>query len=210
MPLAVDDLIVMRTPQRLAAVDFQTGKRLWQVDQPDQPSAPATPSQTADSRSSAAAALNQRLWLDKTYGSLSSDGHAVFVLEGFGVLPGPNDNRTALAQRFQNGMNAGSPYNVLSAYELRSRQGKRIWSVSAFGEDAAPPERPFFLGPPLPLDGQLYSLVEIRGEIRLVVLSPSNGKLLWSQSLALVQPERSRSRCYVGPAGSAPRLPTGS
>ena len=90
----------------------------------------------------------------------------------------------------QNGMNTGSPYNVLSAYELRSRQGKRIWSVSAFGEDAAPSERPFFLGPPLPLDGQLYSLVEIRGEIRLVVLSPSNGKLLWSQSLALVQPER--------------------
>ena len=53
MPLAVDDIVVMRTPQRLAAVDFKTGKRIWQVDQPAPASGAATPAGADDSRSSA-------------------------------------------------------------------------------------------------------------------------------------------------------------
>ena len=29
-PLAVDDVIVMRSPRRLIGVDFETGKRIWE------------------------------------------------------------------------------------------------------------------------------------------------------------------------------------
>jgi tetratricopeptide (TPR) repeat protein len=48
-PLAVDDTVVMRTTQRLVAVDFKTGKRLWQVDQPAPQSGAATPAGSDDS-----------------------------------------------------------------------------------------------------------------------------------------------------------------
>ena len=37
----------------------------------------------------------------------------------------------------------------------------------------------FFLGPPLPLMGQLYVLAEIKEEVRLEVLDGASGKLRW-------------------------------
>ena len=45
----------------------------------------------------------------------------------------------------------------------------------------------FFLGPPLPLTGQLYVLAEAKGEIRLLALDAGSGDLLWSQQLAVVE-----------------------
>ena len=45
----------------------------------------------------------------------------------------------------------------------------------------------FFLGPPLPLMGQLYALGETNGEIRLLALEADTGKLLWSQQLAAAE-----------------------
>jgi outer membrane protein assembly factor BamB len=41
----------------------------------------------------------------------------------------------------------------------------------------------FFLGPPLPLDGQLFGVVETQQEIRLVCLSAVDGRLRWTQAL---------------------------
>ncbi|QDU92398.1 outer membrane protein assembly factor BamB family protein [Lignipirellula cremea] len=181
LPLAIDKTIVMRTPQRLAAVDIQTGKLIWAADLPDSPSVLASSSQTAKPFSAPSARLAQRMWHDKTFGSLSSDGNAVFALDGFGMLPGPNEDRNGLA---------GRPYNALSAYKLQSTSGNQIWSINMLGDDPARSERPFFLGSPLPLDGELYCLVEVRDEIRLIVLNPDDGKLLWSQQLALADPKR--------------------
>ena len=106
------------------------------------------------------------------------------------MLPGPNENRNGPAGRFPNTANTGDPYNVLSAYELRGTSGNRIWSINMLGDDSAHSGRPFFLGAPLPLAGELYCLIEIRDEIRLIVLDPDDGKLLWSQSLALAKPNR--------------------
>ena len=93
------------------------------------------------------------------YGSLSSDGHAVFVLEGIGALPQTQEDSRCLASSgYRDATNSVRPYNVLSAYELRSRQGKRIWSVGGVGDDAKPPlDQLVFLGPPLPLEGSYTS-----------------------------------------------------
>ncbi len=45
----------------------------------------------------------------------------------------------------------------------------------------------FFLGPPLPLRGQLYVMAEVKDEMRLLALDATTGKLLWSQQLAMVE-----------------------
>ena len=45
----------------------------------------------------------------------------------------------------------------------------------------------FFLGPPLPLRGQLYVLAEVNDEIQLLALDADKGKLVWSQQLAVVE-----------------------
>lgn len=50
----------------------------------------------------------------------------------------------------------------------------------------------FFLGPPLPFENELYTLVEINGETHLVVLEPQTGKVLWQQQLVASQMEISQ------------------
>ena len=189
-PLAVDDIVVMRTTQRLVAVDFKTGKRLWQVDQPAQASGAATPAGSDDSLSSYWAMLKKRSWLDMSYGSISSDGRAVFVLERSGAPSKTQDEALARQQRLSRPTDNVRPYNVLSAYELLSRPGQRLWSVGGVGDAKPPLDQLVFLGPPLPLDGQLYVIAEIVDAIHLVAFSPRSGELLWSQQLALIPPDR--------------------
>ena len=85
-PLAVGDVIVMRTPRRVMGVDFETGKRIWEFpwfEAPDEgvlqndrirPQQQALDPRTVE--------LNQRMWDDSPYGQMSSDGKQVFVLWG--------------------------------------------------------------------------------------------------------------------------------
>lgn len=190
-PLAVDDIVVMRTPQRLAAVDFKTGKRLWQVDQPALEFAAATPDGAEDSPASYWTVLEQRLWLDRSYGSISSDGRAVFVLERRGAFSTKTQEEVPpFQQRLSRRTDSVRPYNVLSAYELRSRQGQRIWSIGGVSDAKFPLDQLVFLGPPLPLDGKLYAIAEIVDAIHLVVFGTETGELLWSQQLALISSDR--------------------
>ena len=79
--------------------------------------------------------------------------------------------------------------NRLAARELRT-QGKLKWEVGGVtGEDEPKLAGAFFLGPPLPLLGNLYALAEMKGqEIRLVVplgrnRRRSNGRSNWRWSI---------------------------
>ena len=81
---------------------------------------------------------------------------------------------------------APKPYNRLVSLDLKT-QGSLQWIVGGVdGEDEPRLAGAFFLGPPLPLNGQLYVLAEVKGEISLVVLDANNGQLSWSQQLAHV------------------------
>ena len=74
--------------------------------------------------------------------------------------------------------------NRLAAFEVQS--GKLIWFRG--GPEDHELADAFFLGPPLPLRGQLYVIAEIKDEIRLLALDPTaHGQLLWSQQLAMVE-----------------------
>ena len=127
---------------------------------------------------------------DAAYGTLSSDGRYVFSLEEVshsgGLFPGGRGGpRIAFGNLPQpvNGRHAR-----LAAYDLRA-EGKLKWHIgSGFGPVPLRPDT-VFLGPPLPLHGQLFVLVETSGEIRLLALEAESGSLLWSQALALVDRE---------------------
>ncbi len=192
-PLAVGDVVVMRTAFALQAVDFRNGKLVWKYPTADdsfEQFLKAGNGQTGTTAQQLFAGLDQRMWEDATYGTLSSDGAQVYFIEDL-TLAGLNANAlmTVLpnGQRRTNANARGT--NRLAARELRT-QGKLKWEVGGLtGEDEPKLAGAFFLGPPLPLLGRLYALAEIKGqEIRLLALSAATGALEWSQQLAVVDP----------------------
>lgn len=202
-PLAVGDVVLMRTATNLQAVNFETGKLVW--------TARSIADRSLDQLGGGAGrggsqfggpsllqtGLDQRMWDDAIFGNITSDGQQVFLIEDL-PLPGgvtnqfPGQVGFARARVFMpNGrLAAGLPRstNRLTARELKT-EGKLKWEVGgSSGEDEPKLAGAFFLGPPLPLLGRLYALAEMKGqEIRLVVLSAKTGRLEWSQQLAMVE-----------------------
>ena len=87
------------------------------------------------------------------------------------------------------GRSAGNhgPCNRLSAIDIH--KGSLVWEIGGAASGAHPLRQAgsIFLGPPLPLRGQLYVLAEVNDEIRLLALDADTGSTLWSQQLAVVQ-----------------------
>jgi outer membrane protein assembly factor BamB/tetratricopeptide (TPR) repeat protein len=193
-PLAVGETILMRTPERVVAVDFQSGKIVWQVEtRPTEIGFSGVRSRDRGvggnqilgvPRGAAAitTALNEQVWLDKTLGTMSSDGDRLFLLEEFNFS---NELRYIDSQGRKR-ISPGSQYNVLRGRSVSKAEGKLLWSLG--GPHDADPEmqKAFFLGPPLPLDGRLYQLAEVEDEVRLLVLDAATGKKLWQQQLAVI------------------------
>ena len=188
-PLAVADVVLMRTTNGLLAVDFVTGKRIWAADNLQGRDEAQHGGPRNVMQQQADASLGERLWENATLGTLASDGQYVFMVEDpksdgfstdqqrvvvrqFGVWRGPIDQAT----------------NQLAAYELRT-QGKVVWKVGGSDKrdfDIEPKlAGVYFLGAPLPLDGLLYVLAERPKDqaVYLVVLDAKTGKLQWQQQL---------------------------
>lgn len=185
-PLVVDDVVLMRTTSNLLAVDLITGKRLWNVPSDDSIEA------LLDVRGGAAAntpqleaGLEQRIWNDATYGTLSSDGANVYSIEDLNPF---NGTVTTIPGRAVIMQETSGPqvYNRLTAHDIET--GKLIWELGGPGGEAELElANTYFLGPPLPMAGQLYCLAETAGEIQLLALSARTGKLEWSQQLAMLE-----------------------
>ncbi len=187
-PLAVGDVVLTRSPERLYALNLQTGKRVWEYpwwdlsDQSSPYAAGDTPrNQGIDERK---LQLKQRLWYDAAYGQMSSDGEAVFLIDDLRNTLPATSRWTLMGGR--PGLTPQQATNQLVALELRT-EGKTRWMVGGeTGLDEPKLAGAFFLGSPLPLFGQLYVLAEIKGEIRLVVVDAQTGRQEWSQQIAQV------------------------
>jgi outer membrane protein assembly factor BamB/tetratricopeptide (TPR) repeat protein len=130
-------------------------------------------------------------------GTLSSDGRRVYAIDDVALPPPPvllqeqpgvHRPLGPLGERLR--------YNRLLALDVLT--GKPAWER---GGEAPPPVRKpkpgaapeddllgcYFLGPPLPVSGRLYVLVEKQGEVMLTCLDPVGGGFLWSQPLASVR-----------------------
>ena len=202
-PLAVDNLVLTRTPTGLLAVDLKTGKRLWNVNDPiDLNDAegnwvpPRGRIVTADHLR--LLRLDRRAWENVARGTLSSDNSSVFAVSRETTRElGEVDNSPT------NAAEPTGPFEVLSAYDIRS--GKRRWSVGGkTGGDESRLASVSFLGPPLPLNGELFAIAEVQGEVRLVVLEATTGAMRWWQHLAQVGhlTDESLERRYFGASPS--------
>ncbi|HEX4590435.1 MAG TPA: PQQ-binding-like beta-propeller repeat protein, partial [Gemmataceae bacterium] len=126
---------------------------------------------------------------NSTVGTLSHDGQRVYIIDDLAVPPHPSMTQMNFGGHISYGAFADQVnYNALRAIDIDS--GKLLWSIGRVNrtptKDKDDPAKEkiagmeftdtFFLGPPLPLAGKLYVLVEKSTELRLVCLDP--GKLV--------------------------------
>lgn len=191
-PLAIGDVVLMRTPERLLAIDFETGKRVWEYPWWSASSDDISLTNRSNSGGEELAARRekrfQRLWQDAPYGQLSSDGESVYMLDELQpATPMGGTFRPGIGGMRFRSQDSPKSNNQLVALDL-ARQGSLRWMVGAeTGLDEPKLAGAFFLGPPLPLSGHLYVLVELGEDILLVVLDSATGKQEWSQQLGHVE-----------------------
>ncbi len=180
-PIVVGDVVLVRTLSQLRAFRLSTGEPLWHsalVDAELSEFLAETPrGRSARSmRPELGHWLNHRLWDDLGSGSLSSDGELVFSLQerGGGLMLPP--------QMARRGMFLPQEFNKLIAVEVRT--GRLRWEAGGpRGDHELSGAGAFILGPPLPWRGRLWVLTDDGAEIRLNVLDPRDGRLLWTLAL---------------------------
>ena len=188
IPLKVGDQLLMRTTEYLVGVDYRTGKRVWlhpwsKSSEEDETNdrlanarvANARMGNTTGKQSQFNELLKQRVWNDLPYGQVTSDGERVYVLEGLRKVNPPVNMMFGRAVMPSSG-------NSLVALELES-EGILKWFQGVRAGPESPLANAFFLGPPLPLEGRLYVMCELAGDIFLICLDPPTGRELWRQQL---------------------------
>lgn len=149
-PLAVGDVVLLRTVTKLVAVDINTGKRLWESEAEDPFESFVGPKNGLASNPSSHAqaaqlqpALQVRLWGDATFGTLSSDGDRVYAIEGLGIANTTSGYRTIRVALPGGGMRTervGPPtYNRLAARDVET--GELLWEVGGPDQDAVDLEK---------------------------------------------------------------------
>lgn len=184
-PLRVGNQILMRATDRLRGIDHRTGKRVWEYPwftTSDTPEEEETVEDLAGAQEDPSDLLIQRVWNDVPYGQITSDGQRVFMLHDLSrvqsVVISPLMGIRASMPRSSLG-------NTLVALELAT-EGKLLWRLGQGDAQGSPLSDAFFLGAPLPLDGRLYAIVEMSGDISLACIDPQSGELLWLQQLVAI------------------------
>jgi outer membrane protein assembly factor BamB len=138
---------------------------------------------------SATRGLEQRVWEDVSWGAISTTGDLVFAVDDW---------------RRQE---ARSPQaNCLSAYDVQN--GKLIWQVGTTSTKTTEALRDGrFLTPPLPLDDQLYCLVEFPNGHEVVMLN-TRGRVIrrWSLEIGENAQPRSVERRVIEPPANISRI----
>lgn len=194
-PLFVGDKVVFRSWSGVQQIDARTGRTAWHSPFPL-----SMEGQLADfnrryqlerwfNTYRGNAPLNQQgrrslLYENSVLGSLSSDGRRVYAVEDLALPPHPyqmymQDN--GMKQLFST-LKDAIYYNSLRALDLET--GKVLWELGGRFK-ANPPELAgsYFLGPPLPLSGRLWTIAQHTQELRLLCLDPIEGTILWSQPI---------------------------
>ncbi|MFP6602137.1 MAG: PQQ-binding-like beta-propeller repeat protein, partial [Pirellulaceae bacterium] len=187
-PLVVNETILFRTPTELVAVARKTGEMLWKAPFDDalrhlvrHNKQPLDEAQ----QQSLTRGLQRRLWNNPTFGTMSSDSHQVYSVEGLGFGDVQIQQRLVIMTDGTQRLDPGylKSYNTLVAYDLES--GKALWEVGgAQNRLANPLAGYFFLGPPLPFGGRLYVIGLENQQTRLLELDAKNGAVVWQITLA--------------------------
>lgn len=211
-PLIVKGIAIVRTLNRVRAIEASTGEIIWEtftedpsfVEQFDLGSIRAVNARTPNTDITSPMNRFQESFLlnrtrtDRTTGTLSCDGELVYYIEGCGV---PDQTLNAVQRR--TGQSRINEFNRLCAVDLET--GLLRWEIGGpRNEFSLPSAGRFFLGPPTPVEGELFALVEEDAAIRLIGLDRSTGEELWAQSIS--QPHAGVS--YEGLRRVAGDMPT--
>ncbi|HVT27217.1 MAG TPA: PQQ-binding-like beta-propeller repeat protein, partial [Lacipirellulaceae bacterium] len=186
-PIAVGDVVVMRTPNNIVALDWRTGKRIWETreevePQPDTGESEPTPGIDREQLATQGKPLEERIWDDALSASLASDGKRVFVVRDISIVPDEDALANMQPQMMaRNGIENITTTNELAAFDVDT-QGKLAWELDG-SRNIGKLSGAFFLGAPLAIDNTLYVMAEIRNALYLVALDPATGHVQWRQQL---------------------------
>jgi outer membrane protein assembly factor BamB len=191
-PLVTKDRVLFRTQSRVRCVDIATGQVAWETFTDDPAFAdlfdldasqalsirlPREPIWSPMNRFQHAL-IKQRTQVDRTSGTLTTDGERVYFVTESGVP----DRMIALAQR-ESVRASPLRWNTLCAADLET--GEVVWELGGpHGERELAFGGSFFLGAPISVDGVLYGLAEEDASVRLVCLDPATGERKWWQTIA--------------------------
>lgn len=173
-PLAVGDLVFVRTLRGFATFDLRTGESRWSYPADDD----------------ATAGLDCALFGGPPEGTFSADDECVYLLQD--SLPGEDAGR--------DGENVLSAHEHFLGREGKLRW----LAGGSDGGAEPRLAGVYFQGPPLAYHSRLYVLAESKGALNLVVLDRSTGRMEWMQELALAEKRigRGPQRMLLGAAPS--------
>ncbi len=180
----VDDLVMMKTTDNAVfARDFETGRLKWRFYFHN---APVDLNNgflngSGNNSDSVSMELKNRVWGSSAFGNFSCDSQRFYFVS---TTDEQLINSNAI---FNFARPFASSTNYLEGVGL-AKEGSILWRIGGENGNAEPKlAGAYFLGPPLAFQDQLYTLLEINGETRLVVLDPETGKLIWQQQLLQTQ-----------------------
>ncbi len=174
----VGDLVLTKTTDAsLLAIDFETGVIKWPLYFHNAPvQLTNLPYAAANGNAALSNELQNRVWGSSAFGKFSCDEQRLYLVSQ------PNDQLLNAESMFRANTSA-TDTNFLEGASLEA-EGAIVWRVGGSdGVDEPQLADAYFLGPPLPYEGDLYCLADFKGETKLVVLDASTGHLLWKQQL---------------------------
>lgn len=187
-PVAWNGVVYFRNFRETVALELETGRVLWNAR--GATSLESEFEQAYPRFFGAIASLPgvQSTFVGNTlHGAIGTDGERVYQIDELVLNPAAYPGRVGANGAAIDPVERGR--NRLVALEIGG--GKVAWSLGGSASDKGPRSAAladtFFLGPPLAVEGDLFVLGERRSEIRLFCLDPVEGKLRWSQVIALAQ-----------------------
>ncbi len=175
----VGDLVLTKTTDAsLLAIDLETGVIKWPLYFHNAP-VQLTNLPYADAGNNAALSdeLQTRVWGSSAFGKFSCDSRRLYLVS-------EASNHALNSDEIFRVDDSSQDSNFLEGASIPA-QGAIEWRVGGgSGVDEPQLAGAYFLGPPLPYEGELYCLIDIKGETKLVVLEAATGKLRWKQQLA--------------------------
>lgn len=174
----INDLVLTKTTDAsLLAIDFNTGNVKWPFYFHAAPVPLTNTPYAGSSGGPVSDDLQRRVWGSSAFGKFSCDTQRFFYVSE------ATDELLSTDRLLAGGSTSSEDSNYLEGVSIAA-EGAILWRVGGeTGEDEPSLAGSYFLGPPLPYQGDLYALVDIKGETKLVVLDAATGRLQWMQQL---------------------------
>lgn len=196
-PVAAGDQVIIRAEDRLVAIHWETGKRLWET-RPASKTESGQPENEWDGLEEVEdeSWLSQQatqIWFDCITASLSTDGQNVYAVQRLSANE-PRDQRSRQAG-IRGGFNpqVNDKPNHLCAYSLAT-EGKLVWTLggprtSGLTADTTTADlsQAYILAAPHPIGSDLAVMAEIDQTIVLLMLDPNTGDVRWRQPLVSIE-----------------------